>query len=69
MDEEGDVDADDDDEEEEEELDVVPQVDPRDVVRQRLREALRPGLRFRRLRRNQPLADAERHGSHLFFRF
>ena len=58
MDEEGDVDADDDDEEEEEELDVVPQVDPRDVVRQRLREALRQRLRLGRLRRHQPLADA-----------
>ena len=60
VDEERHVDADDDDEEEEEELHVVPQVDPRDVVRQRLREALRPGLRFRRLRWHQPLADAGR---------
>ena len=62
MDEERHVDADDDDEEEEEELHVVPQVDPRDVVRQRLREALRPRLGFRRLRRHQPLADAEIQG-------
>ena len=60
MDEERHVDADDDDEEEEEELHVVPQVDPRDVVRQRLREALRPGLGLRGLRRHQPLSDAER---------